>query len=276
MVTATNRAAGGTPILEVRNLCREFARPSGAFGKSTAHRAVDDISFEMREGEILSLLGESGCGKTTLARMLMHLIRPTSGKILFEGVEVQDMGQRQFRKMRRNIQMVYQNPFDCLDPARRVGALLEEPLRLWHPELSAQERQARMESILAECGLDPDCRGKRPKEFSGGQLQRLSIARALLVRPRLLIADEIVSALDVPIQNQILQLLVSMKDEYRFSVLFITHDLSVARKVSDRVMVMRTGQLAAIGPVSDVLDHSDDPYIRTLSASVFTFEGNVD
>ncbi len=263
----------GAPILEVRRLCKDFVQSGGALKKGIVLNAVADISFDMHEGEILCLLGESGCGKTTLARMLMHLVRPTSGTIALDGVEVQDMGERQFRKMRRAIQMVYQNPFDCLDPSRRVGSLLAEPLKLWFGDLSSDERRSRIENVLVECGLDPECVGKRPKEFSGGQLQRLAIARALLVRPRLLIADEIVSALDVPIQNQILQLLTTMKEEHRFTVLFITHDLSVARKVSDRVMVMKQGQLAAIGPTSDVLDRSDDPYIQKLSASVFTFEG---
>ena len=269
-------ATGEKPILEVRGLCKEFRQSGGVFRKESTLSAVSDVSFDMHEGEILSLLGESGCGKTTLARMLMHLIRPTAGKILLDGVEIQDMSERRFRKIRRMIQMVYQNPFDCLDPSRRVSSLLEEPLKLWHPNLNADERKHRIGEMLSECGLDPACLQKRPAEFSGGQLQRLSIARALLVRPRLLIADEIVSALDVPIQNQILQLLMKMKDEYRFTVLFITHDLSVARKVSDRVMIMRLGRLAGIGPVRETLDASDDPYIQKLAASVFTFEGAVD
>ena len=261
------------PILEVRNLSKTFRQSGGTFRQGSALEAVRDVSFEMYEGEILSLLGESGRGKTTLARMLMHLITPTSGKILLDGTEIQSLSERQFRKIRRTIQMVYQNPFDCLDPSRRVGSLLEEPLKLWHPDLDAAARKARIEEMLVECGLDPACLAKRPSEFSGGQLQRLSIARALLVHPRLLIADEIVSALDVPIQNQILRLLEAMKDELRFTVLFITHDLSVARKVSDRVMIMRQGELAGIGPVREALDTAQDPYIQKLAASVFTFDG---
>ena len=271
-----NERKGADPVLEVRDVCRQFVQSGGLFKQDLIVQAVSHVSFEMHEGEILSLLGESGCGKTTLARMIMHLIQPTSGKILLNGLEVQDMSQRQFRKMRRDIQMVYQNPFDCLDPSRRVASLLEEPLKLWHADLSAAERQKRIEDMLGECGLDPSCLSKRPSEFSGGQLQRFSIARALLVRPRLLIADEIVSALDVPVQNQILQLLCAMKDEYRFTVLFITHDLAVARKVSDRVMIMRQGELAGIGPTHETLDCSDDPYIQKLAASVFTFTGASD
>ena len=264
------------PILEVRDVCKEYRRSGGTFKKDTAFKAVSNMSFDMYEGEIVSLLGESGCGKTTLARMLMHLTPPTSGSIAIDGQEVQGLSDRQFRSFRRMIQMVYQNPFDCLDPSRRVQSLLEEPLKLWHGDLSIEERRSRIDAVLDECGLDSSCLQKRPSEFSGGQLQRLSIARALLVSPRLLIADEIVSALDVPIQNQILQLLVNMKKQHRFTVLFITHDLSVARKVSDRVIVMRRGELAAIGSAEEVLDHSADPYIQKLAASVFTFEGAVE
>ena len=269
-------SASSTAILEVHNLTKKFTRPGAFFKQGETFEAVSDVSFDMYEGEILCLLGESGCGKTTLARMLMHLTRPTSGKIFIDGTEVQTLNERRFRQLRCGIQMVYQNPFDCLDPSRRVGGLLQEPLKLWHAQLSPAERAQRIEEVLAECGLDTSCLKKRPSEFSGGQLQRLSIARALLVRPRLLIADEIVSALDVPIQNQILQLLTTMKDEHRFTVLFITHDLAVARKVSDRVMIMRQGTLAGIGPTADVLDGSEDPYIRKLAASGFTFNGSAD
>ena len=260
-------------ILQVRGLVKEFRQSGGLLKRDASLTAVSNVSFDIYEGEIVGLLGESGCGKTTLSRMIMHLIKPTSGQIVLDGEEVQNLSERQFRSRRRDIQMVYQNPFDCLNPALRVSSLLEEPLRKWHPQLTPDQRSARIRAMLGECGLEESCLNKRPPEFSGGQLQRLSIARALLVDPRLLIADEIVSALDVPIQNQILQLLVDMKKEHGFSVLFVTHDLSVARKVSDRVMVMNQGELVGMGTPHDVLDNASDPYISQLASSVFTFEG---
>ena len=261
-------------ILRVKDVVKDYRQTSGMFKRDTLLRAVDHVSFDVHPGEIVCLLGESGCGKSTLARMIMHLARPTSGTIVLDGLEIQDLSERQFRAHRKAVQMVYQNPFDCLDPSRSVRALLEEPLKLWRAGLSRDERADRMSEVLAQCGLDEGCLTKKPSQFSGGQLQRLSIARALLVGPRLLIADEIVSALDVPIQNQILNLLTHMKEEHGFSVLFITHDLSVARKVSDRVMVMNQGKIIGIGTPHNVLDSPTDPYIKQLADSVFTFEGD--
>ena len=265
-------AETGIPVIRVSDLTKRF-RQAGGSGKKNLFTAVDGISFDLYRGEILGLLGESGCGKTTLARMLMHLIPADGGKIVLDGTEVQDMPERRFRKLRGKIQMVYQNPFDCLDPTRRIRSLLEESMKVWHPEMDGEERLARILAMLKECGLDEDSLRKKPKEFSGGQLQRISIARALLAEPKVLVADEIVSALDVPIQNQILQLLIRMKEEYHLTVLFITHDLSVAKKVSDRIMVMQAGQIKGIGAPEELLDPSDDPYIRDLARAVFTFAG---
>lgn len=259
-------------VIKVTELTKTFRRPSaGLLKKAARFTAVDHVSFELYRGEMLGLLGESGCGKSTIARMLMHLIPPDSGKIILRGEEIQSVPEYAFRKKRSSIQMVFQNPFDCLDPVRKVSGLLEEPLKLWRPELNAEERRRQILEMLAECGLPENSLGKLPREFSGGQLQRISIARSLLTRPEILIADEIISALDVSVQNQILNLLLKMKELHHLSILFITHDLSVARKVSDRVMVMREGQIKGIGTPREVFSDDSDPYIRELSSAVFTF-----
>ena len=261
-------------IIEAEGLIKIFpGARQGLMGRGPDFTAVNNVSFGLRRGELLGLLGESGCGKSTLARMLMHLISPTSGRILLEGKEVQGLSEAAFRENRRRIQMVYQNPFDCLDPAMRVQSLLEEPLKIWHPNLDPGSRKDKVLGILEECGLPGNCLSKYPGEFSGGQLQRISIARALIVDPEILIADEIISALDVSIQNQILNLILKMKERHALSILFITHDLSVARKVSDRVMVMQAGQIKGIGTPQEVFSDEADPYIRQLSSAIFTFSG---
>ena len=261
-------------IIRVESLTKTFpGARQGLIGRGPDFTAVRNVSFDLYRGELLGLLGESGCGKSTLARMLMHLIPPSSGKILFDGKEVQELSESAFREYRRRIQMVYQNPFDCLDPSMRVQSLLEEPLKIWYPDMDPSARKDKVLGILEECGLPGDCISKYPKEFSGGQLQRISIARALLVEPEVLIADEIISALDVSIQNQILNLLLRMKERHALSIIFITHDLSVARKVSDRVMVMQTGEIKGIGTPQEVFADDADPYIRQLSSAVFTFSG---
>lgn len=262
------------PVLIAENLTKKFQQSTGnAFGGRTWMTAVDHVSFEVRKGEMLGLLGESGCGKSTLSRMLIHLIAPTEGRIILEGTEIQSMKESVFRPMRHLIQMVYQNPFDCLDPSQTIESLLNEPLTIWHKSMTAGERKDRIMDMLKECGLPENSLAKKPKEFSGGQLQRISIARALLAQPKILLADEIISALDVPIQNQILQLLLKMKEEHHLSILFITHDLSVARSVSDRVMVMREGKIRGIGLPEEVFSQEADPYITELASSVFTFRG---
>ena len=261
-------------ILKAEGLTKTFKRPGSSFiNNRPDFTAVDNVSFDMKEGELLGLLGESGCGKSTLARMLMHLTKPDKGKIFLDGEEVQDEKESAFRKKRHLIQMVFQNPFDCLDPVRHVKSLLEEPLKLWKPKMDPSERLKKIHEVIGECGLPDNCLDKLPREFSGGQLQRISIARALLIEPKVLIADEIVSALDVSVQNQILNLLLKMKEMHDLSILFITHDLSVAKKVSDRVMVMREGVIKGIGVPEEVFAANTDPYIRELASAVFTFSG---
>lgn len=261
-------------ILSVQELTKTFrGSRQGLLRHAPDFTAVDRVSFDMYRGEMLGLLGESGCGKSTLARMLIHLIHPSAGRIILEGQEIQGLSESAFRKQRQKIQMVYQNPFDCLDPSKRIRSLLAEPLRIWSPASNEQQREEKILHILAECELPADSLERFPREFSGGQLQRLSIARALLIDPEILIADEIISALDVSIQNQILNLLLRMKEEHHLTILFITHDLSVARRVSDRVMVMQTGRIKGIGTPEEVFSAKADPYIRQLADAVFSFDG---
>lgn len=252
-------------LVSFSKVTKRFPAASGRRG--AWFTAVDSVSFDLYEGEILGLLGESGCGKSTLARMLMGLIPPTGGEIRYRGQVVSGMGERVFRPLRRELQMVFQNPFGCLDPQMKVERLLMEPLRLWRIGKDDAERRTRIRQMLSECGLPADSLDKRPGEFSGGQLQRIAIARALLVRPKLLVADEIVSALDVSVQSQVLQLLLDMRKRYGLSMLFITHDLAVMARMADRVMVMQGGRLRQIGSCGEVMDHPTDSYMIALKES---------
>ena len=259
------------PILQAENLVKTFPISGASLFKKDVFTAVDNISFDIREGEMMGLLGESGCGKSTTAGMIMGLISPTSGEIRYQGRVISGLKDKVYRPYRRDIQMVFQNPFDCLDPEITVGRLLAEPLTVWGIGETKDERSRLIAEMLEACGLPADCVGKKPPEFSGGQLQRIAIARALLVQPKFLVADEIVSALDVPVQNQILELLMTMKDKMGLTVLFITHDLAVIRRIADRVMVMRGGKLLSIGETRAVLDTPEDPYIEELTRSAFIF-----
>ena len=260
-------------ILQAEHLCKWFFVPGG--GKRR-FPAVDDVSFQISRGEIEGLLGASGCGKSTLARLLLGLTQPDSGVIRYGGREIQSLSPRQFHPLRQRLQMVFQNPYDSLDPSRRVGVLLEEPLRIWRPRMDRRQRLAEIGALLEQCGLDPQCVRKTPLECSGGQLQRLSIARALLVRPEFLVADEIVSALDVSVQNQLLELLVRLRDEYGLTILFISHDLAVVRKLSDRILVMREGRLLRQGCGAELWQEWTDPYLCALKEAMFPFPGGVE
>ena len=265
---------GGKPdagtLMEVAHLSKHFRRMDRK-NRKDAFAAVDDVSFTIRKGEVLGLLGESGCGKSTLARMLLGLIRPDGGVITYGGKDISRLHESAFRPLRRELQMIFQNPFDSLDPRMKVKDLLMEPLTIWRIGTDEKERIDMIREMTGECGLPDDIFGKRPGEFSGGQLQRIAIARALLVRPRFLVADEIVSALDVPVQNEILNLLTGMQRRYGLTVLFITHDLAVIRKVSDRIMIMKEGRLLGHVAAGDDEGQITDPYFRALSEAAFPF-----
>ncbi len=227
------------------------------------------MNFYVKEGEILGLLGESGCGKSTIAKLILGLEKPEEGKILWRGQEIQNLTAKEYRPLRREIQMIFQNPFGCLDPQMKIRNLLMEPLKQWKIGDSRRERMGMIRQMLAECGLPEESLEKRTHEFSGGQLQRIAIARALLLKPKFLVADEIVSALDIPVQNQILELLLRMKEAYGLTVLFITHDLAVVQRLSDRIIVMGEGKILEEGTVSEIFKHASHPYVKELKDAVY-------
>ena len=236
-------------------------------GASRIH-AVSDVSFDLKRGETLGLVGESGCGKSTLARAVLQLFRPTSGKVVFEGVDlVRESGER-LRRLRRRVQLIFQDPMASLNPRRRIGDIIAEPLVI--AGISDRgERERRVRAVLHAVGLDPDLvMRRRPHEFSGGQCQRISIARALVLEPELIVCDEPVSALDVSIRAQILNLLEDMKARYGLTLIFIAHDLAVVKAVSDRVAVMYLGKLCEIGPAGQVFEAPAHPYTSLLLEAI--------
>jgi ABC-type glutathione transport system ATPase component len=250
------------PLLEVRDLVKEFRTPDG---RGTM-RAVDDVSFEIAAGETLALVGESGSGKTTTGRAVLRLVEPTSGTIRFDGADVLALDARALRAMRRQVQVVFQDPGESLAPWHTVDALVREGLTV-HRMAEGAEADARVTRLLEEVGLGASVRARFPHELSGGQRQRVGIARALAVEPRLLVCDEVVSALDVSIQAQVLELLQRLQRERGLAYLFITHDLAVVDRIADRVAVMRKGRIVETGQTGTVLADPGHPYVRALVAA---------
>ena len=244
-------------LLDVKHLKKYFGTPSGLL------HAVDDVSFSVKRGTTLGVVGESGCGKSTLGSTLLYLDEPTGGEILFEGTNLQSVGKKEFKRIRPRMQMIFQDPFSALNPARTVGWILEEPLRIYG-KYDAAERRCRVEEMLEQVGLSASCMSRRPHELSGGQRQRVCIALALIVRPRLVIADEPVSALDVTIQAQILQLLADLRQQYELSYLFISHDMNVVYQLCDRVIVMKEGQIVEQAAVDELFAHPQHEYTQQL------------
>src|SRR5689334_24351281 len=263
-----SRDRGGN-LLEVTNLVKHFPIKSGILidRQVGAVRAVDDVSFGVREGETLGLVGESGCGKSTLCRTMVQLLEPTSGSVKFEGKEIAGLGRRALQPMRRQMQMIFQDPYASLNPRKRVGQIVGDPLKL-HGVASGGQLKRQVQELLERVGLSPEHYNRFPHEFSGGQRQRIGIARALALRPRLVIADEPVSALDVSIQAQIINLLDDLQDEFKLTYVFVAHDLGVVRHVADRVAVMYLGKIVELGPADEVYENPIHPYTVSLLSAV--------
>ncbi|MDU5145671.1 MAG: dipeptide ABC transporter ATP-binding protein [Paenibacillus dendritiformis] len=256
------------PLVQVENLKMHFPIKGGPLGKTVgAVKAVDGLSFHINRGETLGLVGESGCGKSTTGRMLLRLLEPSEGRIYFEGQDITKLSGNELRKMRRNMQMVFQDPFASLNPRHTIGKILEEPL-IVHGVKDKSERKRRVNELLEAVGLNSFHASRYPHQFSGGQRQRIGIARALAIHPKLIIADEPVSALDVSIQSQVLNLLQDLQQEYELTYLFIAHDLGVVRHISDRVGVMYLGQLVEISDAEDLYDKPLHPYTQALLSAV--------
>lgn len=254
-------------LAEARNLVKEFPAASYKSRKSVVH-AVSGVSFRIYEGETLALVGESGCGKSTLGRLLLRLTEPTKGQVLFEGKDIGTLKGKEMKALRRRMQIIFQDPYASLDPRMRVEAIIKEPLLTHRVYKSPKEYDDRVETLMREVGIPPEFAGRFPHQFSGGQRQRIGIARALALNPRLVVCDEPVSALDVSIQSQVLNLLQDLQDAYRLTYLFISHDLSVVKHISDRVCVMFLGKLCEIGDTQELFSHPRHPYTKFLLDSV--------
>lgn len=254
----------GAPLLEVRQLKKYFPVRSGLFSKVSAWvKAVDDVSFAIRHRETFGLVGESGCGKTTVGRTILRLMEPTGGAVTFEGDNVFAMDSQTLRATRRRMQIVFQDPYSSLNPRMTVGSIVGEPL-LVHKLAKGHARTDRVYQLLDRVGLRPEHAGRYPHEFSGGQRQRIGIARALALNPKFIVCDEAVSALDVSIQAQIINLLKDLQEDYHLAYLFITHDLNVVRYIADRIAVMYLGKLAEVAPSETLFSNPKHPYTQAL------------
>jgi oligopeptide/dipeptide ABC transporter ATP-binding protein len=261
-VTVTDR------LLQVEHLVKHYpANARDLFASRQRVHAVDDVSLDVRRGETLGLVGETGCGKSTLARCTIRLEILTSGRVLFEGQNISSLSDTELRPYRRRMQMVFQDPYGSLNPRRRVGSIIADPFEI-HGLASGTELKRRVQDLMALVGLNPEHYNRFPAQFSGGQRQRIGIARAIALRPDLLVCDEPVSALDVSIRAQILNLLGELQKELRLTMIFISHDLSVVRHVSDRIAVMYLGKVVEIAPAALLFEHARHPYTRALLSAI--------
>jgi len=262
--------AAATPLLEVRQLAMHFPISEGILlnRKIGDVKAVDGVDFTIRRGETLGLVGESGCGKTTTGRCILRLERPTAGQILFDGRDVNRMERQELTALRRRMQVIFQDPYSSLNPRMKVGDIIAEPIKVHGVEPDAARRRARVRELLAVCGLDPKFTDRYPHEMSGGQRQRVGIARALALDPEFIVCDEAVSALDVSIQAQVVNLLEDLRERFGLTYLFIAHDLSVVRHLCQRVAVMYLGRIVEMADNNELFDNPLHPYTQALLSAV--------
>jgi oligopeptide transport system ATP-binding protein len=255
-------------LLKVSGLKKTFSIAGGMFAKKQTLTAIEDISFSLTKGETLGIVGESGCGKSTLGRCILQLLEPDAGQVVWLGDDLTQLSWGKMRPHRKDLQIIFQDPLASLNPRLTVGEIIADPLRTLMPELNKKQRQEQVLAMMKSVGLLPEMISRFPHEFSGGQAQRIGIARALITKPKLIVCDEPVSALDVSVQAQILNLLSDLKDEFGLTLIFISHDLSVVRHVSDRIMVLYLGRIVELAPSGKLYDEPKHPYTKALLKAV--------
>ena len=257
-----------TNLIEIKDLKKTFSIATGLFSRKLKLTALENINFSVRRGETLGIVGESGCGKSTLGRCILQLINPDEGQVLWLGQDLTKVPAEEMRKRRADLQIIFQDPLASLNPRMTVGEIIEDPLKTLKPEFNKAERRARVLKMMEAVGLLPEMINRYPHEFSGGQAQRIGIARALITEPKLIVCDEPVSALDVSIQAQILNLLSELKDEFGLTLIFISHNLSVVRHVSDRILVLYLGRIVELATGDEIYNDPKHPYTRALLTAV--------
>lgn len=259
-------------ILSVKNLKKHYTIKKGIFNKVVdVVKAVDDISFEIKKGQTLGIVGESGCGKSTLGKIIVRLEENDHGNIVFDNKDILSMNKEEFRKIRPDIQIIFQNPFNCLNPKMKIKDILSEAVLEHNIVKDKKEVEKYLVEILTECGLSIEHLDRYPSEFSGGQLQRIAIARAISLKPKLIIADEVVSALDLSVQEQILGLFENLKENRNVSIMFISHDLSVIKRVSDFIIVMQKGKIIEKGSIDEIFNETKHDFTKSLINSIVKF-----